>query len=168
MRAKDIIERALNSSYLMEELEGLIVVPKAGATDEVIKEEENLIKRKLSKQHKDILKKWNGINLEVVRLYGCGSVDEELDRLSDKQMQGLTNKGQIVIGSDPSGFIYLESFGGAVSVYDPEGDEIREIARDLDDFFCRLVFGKDAREFAGEDWETDLIKAGILPQARSK
>jgi len=38
---------------------------------------------------------------------------------------------------------------------------VEEKARNIDDFFTRLVFGKDAAEFMGDQWLEDLRASGI-------
>lgn len=160
MSAVTIIEKAISSGVLLEDM---MVVPRIGSSDSDIKQEEKGLPRPLSKSHISFLKKWNGINLDVVRLYGCGNVHEELKRLSSSQSGVLSElEACIVFGDDPAGFMYAEKDNGSILSVQTSNSEIKEIAQNMDDFFERLVFGKDAKEFAGEDWEEELTDAGML------
>ena len=161
MSAVTIIEKSLSSGILLEEM---IVVPQAGASESDIRSEEKLLPRSLSSSHISLLKKWNGMNLDVIRLYGCGNVHEELKRLSSCQTGALVElEGNIVFGDDPSGFMFAEKSDGKILSVQTSVGEIKEVAENLDDFFERLIFGKDAKEFGGEDWVEELVDAGLLP-----
>ncbi len=160
MSAVTIIEKAISSGVLLEDM---TVIPKLGSSDSDIQREENLLPRPLSNNHVTLLKKWNGMNLDVIRLYGCGSVHEELKQLSSCQMGVLSElEGNVVFGDDPAGFMYAEKDDGTILSVQTSSGEIKEVAQNMDDFFERLVFGKDAREFGGEDWEEELIDTAIL------
>ena len=91
------------------------------------------------------------------------NVHPELRQLSDAQtdmFSGVSN--YIVFGDDPSGFMYAEDDGGVIYSVQVSTGDVKELARSLDDFFERLVFGKDAKEFGGQDWEEELRDAGLL------
>lgn len=160
MSSVTIIEKAIKSGVLIE---GLTVIPDVGATDIEISQEESQLPRKLSDQHRALLRRWNGMNMDVMRLYGCMNVHPELRRLSDAQtdmFSGVSN--YIVFGDDPSGFMYAEDDSGTVYSVQVSTGDVKFLARDLNDFFERLVFGKDAKEFGGKDWEEELMNAGLL------
>jgi hypothetical protein len=160
MKAITIIEKAISSCVLLEDM---TVIPLSGSSESDIMEEERLLSRSLSSSHKSLLKKWNGVNLDVIRLYGCGSVHEEFKRLSTCQTGVLAESvGNIVFGDDPSGFMYAEKSDGKILSVQTSVGEIKEIAENLDDFFERFVFGKDAKEFGGEDWVKELMDAGMF------
>ena len=160
MSSVTIIEKAIRSGVLIE---GLTVIPDNGATDIEIAQEESKLPRRLSEQHKALLRRWNGMNMDVMRLYGCINVHPELRQLSDAQtdmFSGVSN--YIVFGDDPSGFMYAENGGGVIYSVQVSTGDVKELANSLDDFFERLVFGKDAKEFGGIDWEEELRDAGLL------
>jgi hypothetical protein len=68
----------------------------------------------------------------------------------------------LVLGSDPSGFLYLEDPGGQIGSFDTKGGGYVVRASGLGDFISRLVFGAGAAEFAGPDWADELARAGLL------
>lgn len=160
MRAVTVIEKAISSNVLLEDM---TVIPRLGSNDSDIQREEFFLPRPLSNKHVALLKKWNGINLDVIRLYGCGNVHEELKSLSSCQTGVLSElEGNVVFGDDPAGFMYAEKDDGTILSVQTSSGEIKEIAQNMDDFFERLIFGKDARKFAGKDWEEELVDAKIL------
>jgi len=160
MSSVTIIEKAIKSGVLIE---GLTVIPAVGATDIEVAQEEALLPRPLSVQHKAILKHWNGMNIDVLRLYGCANIHEELRRLSEAQADMFSGLDDVIVfGDDPAGFIYAESADGSVHSVQVTTGEVKRLADSLDDFFERLVFGKDAKEFGGEDWEEELVDCGLL------
>lgn len=155
-----IIEKAIKSGVLID---GLTIIPDRGASDTEIVEEEKKLPRPLSSQHKAILKRWNGMNMDIMRLYGCADVHEELRRLCDSQIDMFSEvEGAIVFADDPSGFIYAESLTGSVHSIQAANGEMKVLAASIDDFFERLVFGKDAKEFGGVEWEEELADCGLL------
>jgi len=140
----------------------LITVPSRGATEAEIAEAEKALGRKLSSSHRSLLQSWNGLDLDVIRFYGSGSVSSGIRNLTNEQLTEGLSEGDIVIGSDPAGFIYVEEPGGRIRRFDSDGGSQETIASDLDDFLERLVFGDDAAQFAGEAWRGELREAGIL------
>ncbi|MFI0416533.1 MAG: SMI1/KNR4 family protein [Candidatus Thiodiazotropha sp.] len=160
MNAVAKIEQALRSGVLIEDL---IVVPQSGATDGMIASEEKKLSRSLSSQHKKLLKRWNGMNIDVIRLYGCGPVVDEIDALFNRQSGVLSEqKGNVVFGDDPAGYMYAEADDGSILSVDTASGEVKKLANDIDDFFSRLVFGVDAKDFAGDDWKQELVDSGML------
>ncbi|MAR92155.1 MAG: hypothetical protein CML06_14920 [Pseudomonadales bacterium] len=160
MSSVTIIEKAIKSGVLIE---GLAVIPDKGATNEEITQEESRLPRRLSDQHKALLRRWNGMNMDVMRLYGCANVHPELRQLSDAQTDMFTGVcNYIVFGDDPSGFMYAEGDDGVIYSVQVSTGNVKELASSLDDFFERLVFGKDAKDFGGTDWEEELRDVGLL------
>ena len=158
MSTIEILSKVIRSGILQEEL---TTIPERGATSEEIAGEELLLDRSLSEQHKDILRKWNGLDLDVLRLFGCGQ--SEIPRISHFQFDFPGRPpGCVVIGSDPSGFLYFEDGRGNIWSCDTDGGSTNLLAKDLNDFFSRLVFGRDASRFAGDEWAEDIRKAGII------
>lgn len=102
------------------------------------------------------------MNLDVVRIYGCGTDATELGRISTSQIERPDAADLVMIGSDFAGFIYLQHADRRVFSFDTDGGEVRLLASNLDDFFERLVFGPDGAKFAGEDWVDDLRSAGSV------
>lgn len=159
MNGVAVIEKVLQSPLLSP---GLTLVPPDGATDAELAEEEGLLPRPLSEQHRRLLHRWNGIDLEVIRFFGCGQAIEGIGRLSTAQLKPDSGDGLLVVGSDPSGFIYLETSMGRIYSFDTDGGDLDEDAAGLDDFIGRVVFGKDAASFGGEDWLEALRSAGLV------
>ncbi len=154
------IEQVLNSKLLSK---GLTVVPSSGASKEEMTKEERFLKRSLSEQYKNLLNKWNGIDLDVIRLYGCNEPDDTLDCLRNNQeLLPPSIKGGIVIGSDPMGFMYIENINGIIYSLDTDGGEILKVASSLEDLICNYLFGNRAQEFGGEEWVEELKVNGII------
>lgn len=159
MTAIEAIKRVIESKVLKK---SLTYLPGRGATVQELAELSDKLPRPLSTRHLALLKHWNGINLDVVRLYGASPTFGELRGLSETQSGPLTKvPGAIVFGDDPSGFIYAEASNGEILSFDSSFGEIKAIASNLDDFFTRLVFGKDAAEFAGDEWMNNLRMGGF-------
>lgn len=160
MTAVQTIERVLKSKILKE---SLTYVPGRGVTSQELMELSNKLPRTLSEAQLSLLKRWNGLNLDVVRVYGASPTDGELRGLSEVQSGPLSEiSGNVIFADDPSGFVYAETSTGEIISFDSSFGEVKTIAASLDDFFDRLVFGKDADQFAGKDWLSDLRDAGLV------
>jgi len=160
MNAVRVIENVLRSGLLTPEL---LIVPSRGATRSEIRVEESLLGKTLSSEHKELLCRWNGVGLEVVRFFGCGEGTNEVGRLSELQVDlGPAAPGALVVGADASGYVYAQDSGGAVHSMDTDGGTVKRLADDLDDFVGRVVFGRDAASFAGDEWLQELKAAGIV------
>ena len=159
MRAIRKIQQVIASGILHEDL---MILPTRGATVEEITEEEELIGRPLSAQHTGLLEEWNGIGLEVLRLFGCGTDTGEIGRLVDCFAIDSIDRGVIVIGSDSSGFAYLEDRTGAIYSLETSEQRLNFLASDLESFICEVVFGSRAERFAGKDWKDELREFGLL------
>ena len=155
----EIIEKIIESEILIT---SLTFIPEKGATPDEIKQEELIIGKKFSIYHKSFLEKWNGIDLDVIRVYCCGNSSDRLNRIADEQFEELTSKGFTAIGSDPAGFIYLENEKAEIHSFDTDGGEIEFQAKNLDFFFTDLVFGQNADKFLGEDWKEVLRSHNLL------
>jgi hypothetical protein len=154
------ITRVLDSELLCADL---IIVPVSGATPAAIADEETKLGRRISPKHRALLEQWNGLGLEVIRFFGCGDETGEIGRLADFQIDVASGiEGALVIGSDASGFVYLEASDGRVVSFDTDGGTVKEIARDIDDFIDRVIFGADASQFAGHDWLEEIRDCGLL------
>ncbi len=155
----NVIEKTLESSLFEP---SLIFIPKEGLSETELDNLEKEIGRKLSPYHKEFLQKWNGINLEIIRLYGFGNKEKRIRQLTDEQNERFLSKHTLVIGSDPSGFIYLEDKEFNILCLDTISGETQFLARNLDDFFSALVFGEESNKFLGEEWKNELHKLGFL------
>ena len=160
MTAISRIEEVLKTEVLMEDL---MVVPARGARDDEIAEEERALGMRLSPAYREFLRRWNGANLDILRFYGCGSVEEGIQPLRARQsiVPGIVVSG-VVIGSDPSGFIYVEAQDGQILCVDTDGGEVESVASSFEDFILRLVFGEDADKFGDPEWKEELEEAGLL------
>jgi hypothetical protein len=160
MSAAQTIRRVIAANILAPELS---IIPDYGASAAGIANEEGRLRRSLSLQHRDLLSNWNGLALEVIRFFGCGSSAKEIGRLGDLQLNlEWSETDYLVIGSDASGFVYIEASTGEIYSLDTEGMCLKLLARDLDDFVGRVVFGSDAAQFAGDDWLQELRNAGLI------
>ena len=147
MSIVQFILRVIDSGVLLEEM---LYLDESGASPELIVAKENQLSIKLDESYKRLLEQWNGVNLDVVRINSIQNIflDEEFT-------------GKIVIGSDPSGFIYLQSSDAGIESLDSDGGELRKIATNFDDFICNYIFGERAMEFAGNEWVRELHEAGM-------
>lgn len=160
MSAVRTIKRVLKAGILLRDL---TILPGRGARDVEIRQEELLLGRPLCPDHAAVLREWNGIALDVIRLFGCGDLTGEVGRLADYQVStDFGVSGAIVVGSDASGFAYVQAADGMVLSFDSLGGGTKALARDMDDFIDRLVFGPDAAAFAGEGWLDELRASGIV------
>lgn len=161
--AIDLIRRVVGSGILMPTL---IVVPDRGATLPEIAREEVAMGKAIPSDYSNILKAWNGINLEVIVFLGCEGTHPEIPLLRAHQQvaEVLSLKG-LVFAHDPSGFVYLQDTSGGVVAIDTDGGITEHVADGISDFVCRYVFGRDANHFADEEWRNLLGEAGLLEQA---
>jgi hypothetical protein len=143
---------------------GMVTIPETGASEQEIKAEEVFLSRPLSAPHAALLKKWNGLNLDMIRIYGVGAVRSRIRRLKDNQLDSVARMpGFIAFGSDPSGFVYAEGKNLEVYCFDTDGgDRPEPIASNIEDFFGRYVFGPDSDKFIDTDWKEGLRQAGIF------
>ncbi|MEM1060659.1 MAG: SMI1/KNR4 family protein [Verrucomicrobiota bacterium] len=160
MTAVQTIEKALAANLLTSDL---IKVPGIGASSVLIQKEERLLGRPLLPEHRRLLQRWNGIDLEVVRFYGCGEGTDEVLRLSAARSEMVVGiEGCLEIGSDAAGFVYIQGSNGSVYELDSDSGDYEFVAVGIDDFVGRLVFGSDAAQFAGDEWYLELKKAGMV------
>ncbi len=160
MNAVKKIEEVLESSVLVDEL---LVVPDRGATEAEIAAEEHLIGRTFSGGFSEFLRKWNGANLDVIVIFGCGETHPEIPALRDRQTLLPCGIGQaIVIGSDPAGFVFAEARNRQIVSIDTKGGGHEVVGSGFADFVSRFVFGEDSHLFCDEDWQQELRGAGLL------
>ena len=160
MTATETVARVLESGLIKR---GLMHIPGRGATKQELEALSRKLVRPLSDAHSTLLMRWNGINLDVVRIYAVTPVPGELRGLEEVQAGPLTEiRGAIVFGDDPSGFVYAESLDGTIISLDSSFGTVSVVAEDLDSFFGRLVFGIDAAKFAGDDWFDEVKQAGLI------
>jgi len=159
MSASHTIAKVLETDLLTEEL---LIVPARGATRGELQDEQILIGRRLTEVHQNLLTHWNGIDLEVIRFFGCGIGVHGIRRLSNCQVDfDFGIEGMLVIGSDPSGFMYIEGDDGRIYSADNDGGKFKTLASDLDDLVDRYIFGEHAADFAGDDWLDEVRASGL-------
>jgi hypothetical protein len=173
MGAIGVIEKVLETLPVGPLMSSMVDVPATGATPEELAAEEKFLPRRLSRHHQDLLKRWNGINLDMIRVYGVGQTDPTIMRLCRSQLDISQDfPGWIVFASSPAGFVCAEDSDGVVHSYDtqamlsPSG-AAKKVALDIDDFFSRFVFGPDSDGFCGVDWKALLLTAGVFSRRRS-
>lgn len=160
MTTVDFLELVLSKELLIPEL---VYVPTRGATHLELAMINSQLPRKLSYTHSSILTRWNGLNLDVLRIYGATQTTKEIKGILESQ-SGFLGKSSdtILFGDDPSGFLFAEDGEGRILSFDSKSDVQKIIASDMDDFFQRLIFGKDAALFGGDDWADEVLKAGLV------
>lgn len=158
MTAVTTIGRVLSSGLLDPDLSTIV---GRGATEAEIRAAEDFLGRELSGGFRAVLGHWNGIDLDVLRLYGVGTTDPGIGNIETCQLPAGTSRGSVVIGSDPSGFVYLERVDGQILQLDTDGNAVKPVASDFDDFIDRLVFGVDAARFGGDAWADEIKAHGI-------
>lgn len=160
-RATDAIDRVLATDLLMPEM---LVLP-APADNARIAKEESELPRPLSEEHRSLLKRWDGANLDVLRIFGCeGTNEDEIGSLARRQVGEVAGvRLAIAFGSDPSGFVFLESDDGSVWSVDSDGVAVRRLSSTIGEFFELLVFGPNASDFGGDEWLAELRDAGLVP-----
>ncbi|WP_428001387.1 hypothetical protein [Acidovorax sp.] len=148
MTAVRTIDKIIQSGILNRDLSE---IPKNGADFTQLAELDNGLPRAISKMHKQILVAWDGLNLEIIRIYGAGLSVASVKRLIESQRYAVT-EDMIVFADDPAGFIFMEGGDGSVYSLDSKTSNFERIAFNLEEFFADKVFGKDAEEFMGDYW----------------
>lgn len=155
------IELLLRSGVLNQ---SLIAVPPEPASPDGIDKLEYKLGTSLSQALRNLLVRWNGIDIDVLRIHGVNGDEVPYPIEPALNFDPKLERNAIVVASDPSGFLYIEHADGKISSYDTDGGRLDVVARDFDDFLCRFVLGADSADFAGDDWERDLRKAGVIGQ----
>lgn len=152
MRAVETIRKVLDCGLLEPTL---VRVASRGAVDRQVVACETAMGCSISPELRTILFTWNGLDLDVIRLFGAPPLEEGLQSLgSVKPPAGLA--GGVAIGSDPSGFVYFEATDRSVWSWDHDGGRVERLADGVDDFLGSVVFGSGAAHFLGDDWLTEL------------
>lgn len=162
----DRIESIINGGLLSD---GFLRISLKGATDEMILKEEKKLNRPLSNYHKQFLKRWNGANLDFIRIYGVHKTENEfINELAieyEKWIEEIISEiegNPIFFADDPAGFMYFELEDGRIVELDPEFTGLNPIATDMRDFFLNYLFGERANEFIGDEWKQQLKDASIF------
>jgi hypothetical protein len=154
MGAVQTIEKVIAASRAKRLDLGAVLVSLRGATDAELAELERGVARPLAPAHAELLRRWNGLDLAVLRIHGAGTPEPGIRPIG---WEGRT----LVLASDPSGFVYVESPGGAIIQIDTDGGDHTRVANDFDDFLCGYVFGAQSAKFMGDAWRAELIAAGL-------
>ncbi|WP_146518990.1 hypothetical protein [Stieleria varia] len=124
-------------------------VPDRGATDtEIAAAFDGRCSGSLAK----LLRRWNGLDLDVIRIHAVGDSVDSLPTVADS-CHGT------VIASDPSGFRYVQLPDGSISSLDHDGGTLVSVAIDFDDFIGNYIFGNRAAEFCGDEWAADVASS---------
>lgn len=163
MTAVSKIERLLAPSVRAPRLisNHLSTVPETGASAEALRSVESKLQRPLSAQHRALLLTWNGLDLDVIRIFGVPPVTQGIKDLLEWQELVPAGKGNIAFGDDPSGFLYFESLDGFVLAWDHDGGEIKVMASCINEFIDEVVFGARGDSFMGEEWLSRLQTLGL-------
>ena len=137
------VERVLASGVLSRSLTELR--PPASLQD--IGKTEARLERRLPDTLRALLGRWDGANLDVVRLVPCDTLEV--------QEEGL------YFANDPAGFMYFLDSEDRVVVLDTDGGGLKAVAANVDDFLTGYVFGSRSEEFMGARWLAELKVAGL-------
>ncbi len=152
----DTLEKILKSNLLIKEL---VTIPDSADVGSIM-EEQKIIGKKFSNEHIELLKHYNGIDLDVIRFYGVGVTIKPIKRLARNQDD--LDSEYIAIGDDPAGFTYIQDKAGKIYSIDSEAGEIKYLTSSLSELITCYIFGKDASQFGGKDWEDELKDNKIL------
>ncbi len=159
------IEEVIKSGLLNKDLTDIC----SGATDEMIEEEEKKLNRPLSEYHKMFLRKYNGANLDFIRVYGVHKTENEFIRELAEEYQEYTEEiiddiegNPIFFADDAGGTMYFELEDGTIVQLDSEFTGLDVIASDMRDFFLNYLFGERANEYLGDEWLEGLKNKGII------
>jgi hypothetical protein len=86
MSAISTIARVLDNLSEGPLMRSMVWVPSRGATKEELVAEDRMLPRPLSTCHRGLLKRWNGICLDMLRLFGAGHTHPRIKPLHRKQM----------------------------------------------------------------------------------
>lgn len=140
------IERVLASPLLTPDL---VYLPDLGAEESelvrVFNIPENLPLISL-------LRRWNGLDLEVIRIHGIGNTSNGLPSVT-------TTRCGLVIASDPSGFHYIQLPDRTISSFDHDGGSPTHVANNVDDLLRNYVFGCRAASFSGDEWAAEIASS---------
>jgi hypothetical protein len=163
MTAVGKIQRLLTPSVRAARLISpeLSTIPAAGASAEGLRRLESKLKRPLSAQHRDLLLTWNGLDLDVIRIFGVPPVVQGINDLLEWQELVPEGEGNIAFGGDPSGFLYFENRNGTILSWDHDGGGIEVRAPCINEFIDEVVFGARGESFMGEEWLNRLRTFGL-------
>lgn len=159
------IDAALEKKVISKNLS---TIPAEGATEDQIMEEEASLSRAFTNQHRTFLRKYNGLNADMINFYGCGNnLEKGISRITEWQFDKYDEEDQdilqyLIVGDTPSGQMILEDKKGEIYIFAYDGLPIEKTATSLEDFICNYVFGKRAAEFAGDEWLDEVKAAGLL------
>jgi len=165
----DFIERIKNiiNSGVLDD--GFPRISSEGATDDMIEKEEKKLNRSLSNYHKQFLRRWNGANLDFIRVYGVHKTENEFIKELAKEYEEWIEEiisdiegNPIFFADDASGTMYFELEDGRIVELDPEFTGLNVIAEDMQDFFLNYLFGERANEYMGDEWKQKLKDASII------
>jgi hypothetical protein len=144
MNTKELIEKVIASGILLKELTELSLF---GATDNELAEAENRVGAIIDEGLKELLRAYDGANLDVIRFYATGRI--------------INTKLGLKFADDPSGFIFYVNATGEIISEDTDGENVKIVASSVKEFIHTYLFGECSAEFAGEEWHQELIKAEI-------
>lgn len=153
--AIQIIEEFIKSDLIILEL---CTIPKNGISDEDIKKISSLYEYKplIDSGYIDLLKKWNYLDIDIIRFYGFENKFNERNCYYDPEEK------VIIFASDPAGFLYGMNEKNEILSVDTKLNLTKIVSRSFQIFVEDYIFGKDSIYFMGEEWFLDLKKAKFL------
>jgi len=137
------VERVIASGVLHSSLTEF----PPGASTEQVEAAQRRLGLVLPSDLRSLLQRWNGANLDVIRLKSCDGL--------------RTEPGGLAFASDPAGFRYVAGASGEVVAIDSKSGSRKVVAHSVSSFLVEFVFGSGAVHFAGADWASELKRAGL-------
>lgn len=149
------IEEVLKSGVLIPEL---CTIPEEGISEDYLRAHNYFDNDIISKnsQYIELLKKWNGIDLDIIRIFGTNKNNTSQEIRFDPELSLL------LVASDPAGFLYGMDKKGCIYSIDTKSNVKQQVAESFDDFIVNFIFGTKSEEFLGKEWRMELEAAGII------
>lgn len=148
------IEEVLQKKVLIQEL---CTIPEEGVSEAYLRDHNYFNNDTLSKEspYIELLKRWNGIDLDIIRVFGVNKNHIAEEIRFDTELLLL------LIASDPAGFLYGMDKKGLIYSVDTKSNAKKQVADSFDDFIINFIFGSRAEEFLGKEWYMELQTAGV-------
>jgi len=151
-----LVQKAIDSGLLAK---ALVFLPASGAPTGAVANLERSLDRRLSPGYVEFLARWNGADLDVIRVHGVGA---DGSGIPNARPLSAKDSASLVVASDPSGFIYVEAADHSIHSVDHDGGATKVLAPDFVTFMTEFVFGSRAAQFLGEDWLRELKAKGFV------
>jgi hypothetical protein len=163
MNIVEKLEQVIASNIIGEEL---LFAPSKGISKEKMLELDIAFNNLLSEDLKSLLRKWNGLHLDIINFFGFGDpLEGSINSMEENQLKNYhvyNYKDFLAFADDPAAYLYLQSPSGEIYTFDLKNSYMDRVSSSLEDFICNYVFGKRAAEFAGDEWFDEVKAAGLI------